>query len=103
MTELCPCLRSSPQCQCYNGLVLSTESSVAVYGTLTLVPEGKQVPQFVCLGSAPLSQFIIVLVEGEAEVGITMTLFGWEFGLEKRPNVPKLLLSPAARCVTGEL
>lgn len=31
------------QCQCYNGLVLSTESSVVVYGTLNLLPQGKQV------------------------------------------------------------
>ncbi|GAB1301809.1 Asparagine--tRNA ligase, cytoplasmic [Apodemus speciosus] len=29
-------------CQCYNGVVLSTESSVAVYGTLNLTPKGKQ-------------------------------------------------------------
>lgn len=38
------CLLSDKLCQCYNGLVLSTESTVAVYGTLNLVPEGKQAP-----------------------------------------------------------
>uniref|UniRef100_A0A2K6R9P9 Asparagine--tRNA ligase, cytoplasmic n=1 Tax=Rhinopithecus roxellana TaxID=61622 RepID=A0A2K6R9P9_RHIRO len=32
------------QCQCYNGVLLSTESSVAVYGMLNLTPKGKQAP-----------------------------------------------------------
>ncbi|KAG8456788.1 hypothetical protein GDO86_002537 [Hymenochirus boettgeri] len=38
------CVLSDQLCQCYNGLVLSTESTVAVYGTLNLVPDGKQAP-----------------------------------------------------------
>ncbi|XP_003406332.1 asparagine--tRNA ligase, cytoplasmic isoform X1 [Loxodonta africana] len=38
------CVLSDELCQCYNGLVLSTESSVAVYGVLNLTPEGKQAP-----------------------------------------------------------
>ncbi|XP_006837632.1 PREDICTED: asparagine--tRNA ligase, cytoplasmic-like [Chrysochloris asiatica] len=37
------CVLSDELCQCYNGMVLSTESSVAVYGMLTLTPKGKQV------------------------------------------------------------
>ncbi|XP_028916358.1 asparagine--tRNA ligase, cytoplasmic isoform X2 [Ornithorhynchus anatinus] len=38
------CVLSDELCQCYNGVVLSTESSVAVYGTLKLTPKGKQAP-----------------------------------------------------------
>ncbi|XP_045881651.1 asparagine--tRNA ligase, cytoplasmic isoform X1 [Meles meles] len=38
------CVLSDDLCQCYNGVVLATESSVAVYGTLNLTPEGKQAP-----------------------------------------------------------
>ncbi|XP_026522145.1 asparagine--tRNA ligase, cytoplasmic isoform X2 [Notechis scutatus] len=43
-TGFLQCVLSDELCQCYNGVVLSTESSVAVYGTLSLVPEGKQAP-----------------------------------------------------------
>ena len=39
---VCVCVCRS-QCQCYNAVVLSTESTVALYGTVTPVPEGKQV------------------------------------------------------------
>ncbi|KAH0627847.1 hypothetical protein JD844_008354 [Phrynosoma platyrhinos] len=38
------CVLSDELCQCYNGVILSTESTVAIYGTLNLVPEGKQAP-----------------------------------------------------------
>uniref|UniRef100_A0A286XUJ6 Asparagine--tRNA ligase, cytoplasmic n=1 Tax=Cavia porcellus TaxID=10141 RepID=A0A286XUJ6_CAVPO len=38
------CVLSDDLCLCYNGVVLSTESSVAVYGTLNLIPKGKQSP-----------------------------------------------------------
>ncbi|NWW44811.1 SYNC protein, partial [Pedionomus torquatus] len=43
-TGFLQCVLSDELCQCYNGLILSTESSVAVYGTLNLLPEGKQAP-----------------------------------------------------------
>ncbi|KAK2509735.1 hypothetical protein MC885_020765 [Smutsia gigantea] len=38
------CVLSDDLCQCYNGVLLSTESSVAVYGVLNLTPKGKQAP-----------------------------------------------------------
>ncbi|XP_078530987.1 asparagine--tRNA ligase, cytoplasmic isoform X1 [Lissotriton helveticus] len=43
-TGFLQCVLNNELCQCYNGVVLSTESSVAVYGTLNLVPDGKQAP-----------------------------------------------------------
>ncbi|CAD7682768.1 unnamed protein product [Nyctereutes procyonoides] len=38
------CVLSDDLCQCYNGVVLAPESSVAVHGTLNLTPKGKQAP-----------------------------------------------------------
>lgn len=73
-----------------------------MYGTLNLVPEGKQVWELVCLGS-PLQQLVVFQMEGEAEVEIIIRRFWWDFGLKRTINLPKLLLSATVQCVTGEL
>uniref|UniRef100_UPI00358FA314 asparagine--tRNA ligase, cytoplasmic n=1 Tax=Myxine glutinosa TaxID=7769 RepID=UPI00358FA314 len=38
------CVFNDNLCQCYNSLLLATESSITVYGTITPVPDGKTAP-----------------------------------------------------------
>ncbi|KAL8203289.1 UNVERIFIED_CONTAM: hypothetical protein K2H54_047249 [Gekko kuhli] len=44
-TDSLQCILTDEVCQCYNWVILSIESMVAVYGNLNLVSEDKQAPR----------------------------------------------------------
>ncbi|KAJ8983900.1 hypothetical protein NQ317_006704 [Molorchus minor] len=43
-TGFLQCVLNDNLCQTYNGVILQTESSIVLYGTITVLPEGKSAP-----------------------------------------------------------